>query len=732
MKKCELLVPAGGPEQFIAAVENGADAIYIGGKEFSARANAENFSDAEAEKAIDYGHLRGVKTYVAMNTLFRDYELGAALEQARKYCAMGADALIIQDLGLGNMIRQEMPELPLHLSTQAGVCDRRGAEAAAKLGYERVVLARELTFDEIKDAVNSGIEIEVFVHGAMCICYSGQCQLSRFIGGRSGNRGACAQPCRLPYKGGCGSTYPLSPKDMCLIEEVGMLAEAGVASLKIEGRMKSAEYVAIVTSIYRKYLDMWCREGRVCVSHEDKENLRQAFNRGGFTKGYFYGDPGEKLMTGNFSKNEGVYVGTIAADSRGPLVDVHTDMDIIKGDYIEIRSKTMQSGLVTYCSSRGEGIIRLGDIRKEVKKGDKVFRLTSAKQMEKARSTFEHITFDEGRYIRKTPVEMKLQAIAGRPLMLTVKCGTFEVTAESHVLAEKSKSGKYLRENVLLQLSKTGGTAFEAALITVEEPEPVHAPLSVINSMRRDALTQLENAIKKSFKRQPVSFAGMQEKHKVTNNVSCNKRLELYFYSGDDFLNFFREGHMEQWETAAGKERKLCVVLPVEDISRCREETGCSTYMIPYMPDVHSTKSKSLREQLFERAEHEALTCGGEIYAGNIGMIEELAQRSIKVLGDFALNICNAETGEAYRKLGMYDGIDSLELAEPYMGNYPLMISEHCFEPGTIIDRKGAEYRVRCDQGGHKTVITAKSAVPDKKHIEKLCEENYNVIRIYL
>ena len=198
--KCELLVPAGGVEQFIAAVENGADAVYIGGHLFNARINAGNFSDEELQAAVDFAHKRSVKVFVTMNTLMTDDELDGALKYAAFLYEAGVDALIIQDLGLGKLIREYMPDFPLHLSTQATVCDAMGAETALRLGYERVVLSRELSLAEIRQICSSTeADIEVFVHGALCVCYSGQCQLSRYFGGRSGNRGLCAQPCRLPY-----------------------------------------------------------------------------------------------------------------------------------------------------------------------------------------------------------------------------------------------------------------------------------------------------------------------------------------------------------------------------------------------------------------------------------------------------------------------------------------------------------------------------------------------------
>ena len=260
MKKVELLAPAGGPEQFKAAVNAGADAIYLGGSLFNARIGAGNFTLEEMKEAVDFGHLRGVKTFVTLNTLMDDKDLPQALKYASKLYEMGVDALIIQDFGLGKVIRDALPDFELHLSTQATVYNAEGVKAAQKLGYKRTVLSRECTLDDIRECASVG-EVEVFVHGALCVCYSGQCQLSRFIGGRSGNKGMCAQPCRLPYlyryaNGGTSmSPSPLSPKDLSMIDRLGDMIEAGAMSFKIEGRMKSPEYVATVVSIYRKYID---------------------------------------------------------------------------------------------------------------------------------------------------------------------------------------------------------------------------------------------------------------------------------------------------------------------------------------------------------------------------------------------------------------------------------------------------------------------------------------------
>lgn len=283
----ELLAPAGSPEMVIAAVQNGADAVYLGLGDFNARRGAKNFTDEEFEKALRYCRIRDCKVYVTLNTLVGDRELESAVEDARRASALGADGIIIQDLGLISAIRRALPDIPLHASTQMSLHNLAGVEAAAEMGLTRAVLARELSFEQIKFITkNASIETEVFVHGALCFCHSGQCYMSSLIGRRSGNRGMCAQPCRMQYSlGGRMDDYPLSLKDNCLVDRLRELEEAGVACAKIEGRMKRPEYAAIVTGIYSKVI----RERRRPTA-EELELLEKTFSRQGFTQGYFNGD----------------------------------------------------------------------------------------------------------------------------------------------------------------------------------------------------------------------------------------------------------------------------------------------------------------------------------------------------------------------------------------------------------------------------------------------------------
>ncbi len=283
----ELLSPAGSPEGVIAAVQNGADAVYMGMGAFNARRGAKNFTDEEFVKAVRYCHVRGCKVYVTLNTLVNDREMRDAVAAAKLASDAGADALIVQDLGMSYAIRCALPDIPLHASTQMSLHNLAGVEAAAEMGITRAVLARELSFEQIRFITkNASIETEVFVHGALCFCHSGQCYMSALIGRRSGNRGLCAQPCRLQYSlGGRMDDHPLSLKDNCLVDQIRRLEEAGVASLKIEGRMKRPEYTGIVTGVYAKAI----REQRN-PDKEEMELLEKTFSRQGFTQGYFIGD----------------------------------------------------------------------------------------------------------------------------------------------------------------------------------------------------------------------------------------------------------------------------------------------------------------------------------------------------------------------------------------------------------------------------------------------------------
>lgn len=297
-QQVEILAPAGSYESMVAAIAAGADAVYIGGNQFGARAYANNLDEEQMLKAIDYAHLHGCKLYMTVNTLVKEEELGGLFSYLNPYYKRGLDAVIVQDLGVFSYIREHFPDLPIHASTQMTITGHYGAKVLAKLGATRIVTARELSLEEIKEIHDQvDVEIESFVHGALCYCYSGQCLLSSLIGGRSGNRGRCAQPCRLPYDVKRGSqtlnrkdeNYLLSLKDLCTLDLIPDMIEAGIFSMKIEGRMKSPRYTAGVVSIYRKYVDLYLEQGRqkYLVDPKDKQMLLELFDRGGFATGYY-------------------------------------------------------------------------------------------------------------------------------------------------------------------------------------------------------------------------------------------------------------------------------------------------------------------------------------------------------------------------------------------------------------------------------------------------------------
>ncbi len=350
----EILSPAGSLEALKAAVCSGADAVYFGGKALSARRNAVNLSDEEIIEAVSYAHLRGVRLYAAVNTLVFDNELSSAFEFIKFCYEAGVDALIVQDLGLARMIREHFPDYPLHASTQMTVHNLSGVRVAESLGFKRVVLSRELGLEQIRHiAENTDLELEVFVHGALCMSYSGQCLMSSFLGGRSGNRGACAQPCRLCYslynsKGELVSPenkYLLSLKDLCLIDHISELKKIGVKSLKIEGRMKSTAYVSAVCGIYNKY-----RNGRA-VSSEDRELLENIFSRGGFTEGHFKDEHGREMLS--FDKN---HDDIFSKATEAVLDSANAMANLDRRSYIQARF-VMKEGEAVYFSANYGGRI---------------------------------------------------------------------------------------------------------------------------------------------------------------------------------------------------------------------------------------------------------------------------------------------------------------------------------------------------------------------------------------
>ena len=739
----ELLAPVGGWEQLRAAVQNGADAVYMGGPQFNARIKAENFTYDDMRAAIEYAHDRNVRVYVTLTTRLKDSELKKAFSYVGFLYEAGADAVIIQDLGLARLVRKYLPEMPMHMSTQGTIYNERGAVWTAKAGFSRIVPARELTLEEIKRfarACHEGenpCEVEIFVHGAMCICYSGQCHMSRVLGGggRSGNRGLCAQPCRLPYEDERGRRgYFLSPGDMCALELLPEICRAGVDSLKIEGRLKSPQYVAVVTSVYRKYLDMYGETGKVRVSDEDMVKLMSIFNRGGFCGGYFRGNPGEALLSGETPKNRGIYAGrVVSAGAGGTLVDIRPEADpkcagtksetpLRMGDGVEIRGSGVTGNVITYMKDIGGGLLRIGDIRERVAPGDRVYRVTERQLLDEAERSYDD---DNG---RKVPVHMRFAARKGRAAQLFMSEGNIEVEASSSAPVEEAINRPLDAERIRKQLSKLGETFFEAVDIDVETDGDIAMAISEINAMRRAATCKLVDERRRAFAGRRADLRQLAEDAAAEiadseNEMEANAggRRGILVYAADmeslvqvlDGLDLRRlaedtasggaalEGAAQQGEGAMifvplrlymeGARERLMELLP----------GGIA--VVPYVSEVSKGNEDIYIEENFARIVSAVQESG--IMLGNPGWIDDFAAQGVRIFGGHGFNVYNGQSLRFLREAGVDVRAYSLEADRWHRGVIPLMITEHPVGSGTLTDRKNVSYDVMRMNSGDKYLI---------------------------
>ncbi len=483
----ELLAPAGGRDALLAAIHNGADAVYLGYTAFGARAGAGNFDEDGLIEAVKLCHLYHVRVHVTVNTLVKESEIADLYRVLSIINRAGADAVILQDLGAAGMVRDCFPDLDRHASTQMAIHNRQGAEFLQREGFTRVVLARECSLSEIRRVADTGLETEVFVHGAMCVCVSGQCLFSSMAGGRSGNRGRCAQPCRKLYDFNGRSGYWLSPRDIMLRDKLPELMAAGVHSLKIEGRLKRPEYVAVVTRAYKKALDALA-EGRFTPADEsEKESLRQIFHRGGFMTGYAGGIQDAGVIDSDRPGHGGIMIGRVTGIKPG-LVQVKLEKDLHNGDGLQFQGK--RDSEVTYSGPEQKAgdtaLVRLREgVQPQV--GDQVARLTDAGQLMQA-------------MLYKAPhilVDAVLHANPGEEAVLTVTDGqtTAQATGEA-VAAAQSKP--LTEENARRALNKTGDTPFALRDFRLIGNNGF-LPVSALNALRREALFDLYEKRSASF-----------------------------------------------------------------------------------------------------------------------------------------------------------------------------------------------------------------------------------------
>ena len=508
----ELLSPVGDFDCLKAAVQNGADAVYFGANSFSARAFASNFDDNTLEQAINYAKVRGVKTNLTLNTLIKNDEMYNAIALAKKAYEFGIDAIIVQDLGLAKYLIKNFPGLPVHASTQMSVHNLDGVIALQKMGFSRVVLSRELSLKEIEYICkNSDVEIEVFIHGALCISYSGQCLFSSMVGGRSGNRGKCAQPCRLPYdllendkiidKG-----YLLSPRDLCGLEFLPQLIKSGVNCLKIEGRMKTPEYVATVTRIYRKYIDLAEKNISFEIDEIDKQDLLQVFNRGGFSNGHLDSNSNQKLIYPQKSNNMGIFLGTISNfNSNQGHISFTTESKLHVGDKICVENKKHETSLYTISelmlnnknikeANLGDKI-KIGRMKGNISVGDKIYKLSDKFLTSSAIDTLD-------KELRKINLTCEMTVKLNSPISLKVYDENISVEINSDIIPEIALKSPITKERLISQLCKTNNTPYNFQNIIINLGENLFiSSIGGINELRRQALNKFEEKYISSFKR---------------------------------------------------------------------------------------------------------------------------------------------------------------------------------------------------------------------------------------
>ncbi len=512
----ELLAPAGDFDCLKAAVQNGADSVYFGASSFSARAFANNFDNEALEMAINYAKLRNVKTHLTLNTLITDNEFEDAIKLAEHAYNCGIDAIIVQDFGLARYLINNFPDLDVHGSTQMTIHNLECVQTLEKFGFKRAVLSRELSIPEIYDICHkTNIETEVFIHGALCLSYSGQCLMSSMIGGRSGNRGKCAQPCRLPYKVkdiDSSFKYLMSPKDLCGLEFIPNLIDAGVTCFKIEGRMKKPEYVATVTRIYRKYIDKYMNKEEYEIEQKDIDDLLQVFNRGGFSSGHLRNSPNTDFVYPEKPNNAGIYIGNISnySPNKGH-VSFTLKNKISVGDIVSFDndhkkytiSELMKDGLNIASADKDEKVT-IGRMKGKISIGSKIYKLTSKSLSSNANSSFTNAEN------KKTLLNANITIKEGEPIILKVSTinsnnsiyNNITVTEKSESMPVQAINKPLDIDRIIIQLKKTSNTQFEFNDINVQMDSNLFIPnISIINELRRQALGNIETIAMQKFKK---------------------------------------------------------------------------------------------------------------------------------------------------------------------------------------------------------------------------------------
>ena len=752
----ELLAPAGSIESLVAAVENGANAVYLAGNMFGARAYASNFDEDGLREAVKFAHQRNVRVHVTVNTVVDDEEFPALAEYLRFLYNIGVDAVLVQDLGVAKLAKKVAPKLPLHASTQMTVHNLAGVLALEELGFERVVLSREVTLKDIEYiCANCQVEIETFVHGALCVCYSGQCLMSSMIGGRSGNRGRCAQPCRLNYKlvdennqdllQDKAGQYLLSPRDLKTIDLLPQLIKAGVSSLKIEGRMKKPEYVAVVVRTYREAIDAVLQEKAEFVTAEMQQHLKQIFNRD-FTTAYLLDRPGKNMMSDRRPNNRGLLLGRVVRyDKNRQLVFVKLQEKLSLGDQVDFWVKV--GGRVTatlqQMQVKGKSVSEAlpGEevafpLDSFVREHDRVFKVFDAPLTEKARQSFK-----SGAPVRRFPITAVVCAAVGKPLTITLKDEEgHEVSAATEFIGEQAMKRPLTSESISKQMSRLGSTVYELKELQTELEGDVMVPVSEINEARRKATELLDEVRMSVYAREEESRhewhwpGGRKKSHQLQLVVAVDtlEKARAALANGADGIVFGGDSYQHELLQAADYQAAL------ELAAKNKAWAAFNT------PRIVNERNMGFFVKLLESFR---TLKPAAVYVHNIGTLALVKKilPDVPVRSDYSLLTYNSLTTAALQDLGVSSAVlspeltftqvkeiagkSSLPLEAVVHGNLELMVSEYCtagsflgeLDKGAcrqpcmkmkkqffLEDRKGIKFPLRFDQFCHMHVLNSK------------------------
>lgn len=632
--KYEILAPAGSFESLVAGINCGCNAVYLGGEKFSARSKAINFSNEELIKAVNYAHLRNVKIYVTLNILIDDKEMKDALEFARFLNSIGVDALIVQDLGFASIARKLFPEMEIHASTQMAINNFYGAKFVENLGFERVVLARETDLNEInRIKENTNLDIEAFVHGALCVAFSGECLMSSMIGGRSGNRGECAQACRKRYEiydldreKIADEAYFLSTKDLNTLDSVDDLVNRGVYSLKIEGRMKRPEYVAQIVSSYKKSMENK-------LENEDYENTTQIFNRG-FTKGLFNNDFGRDFISYDRPDNRGLLVGEVVGFNKGSYI-LSFYKDIKEKDGLEFKTATRNFGIKSPFSAKA-GQRAEYKSNKKIEMNSKIYKTSSEELL-------NQLNDEINKDIRFQDINIYGEFLLGKKPKLIVKLNDFEVVVEEDSLIEEAKKAPLSEERIVSNLTKLGDTVYNAKDIEIKLDDNIFMPVSTLNSLRRKATELLDEYLL------------------INNRKDVLIDGDIYKFNKDD-SRYVPEisAEINNLRDLEKVNKDILIYMDIRNINKdivsyVKDNDIRLSVVFPKFQNSKELESSVEKLDKF-------IDIVDSVTLNNLSQVEIFKNRDIKKIADIGLNVFNSYTAREFINLGFDKIILSPEL----------------------------------------------------------------------